>query len=272
MTRRRRLLALAAVVGMLALSGCLGLLTGGSVPDQRLDAEPPDGAYAWNESVDDDLNAHITVRDDATFSAVYAVDGDEIRLFRRDGLGGTNPLGVRAVRYRYPNGTVINGTQLRERGDVDQTRDEVVIELPGEGDVEGDRIAFSADSTPKRFALPAYVNGSYELVLPQNRRTSLPVFGDITPAPASTSIDDRGRQHIRWDEVDTDSVIVQFYLPQDVQIFGGVFAVFVVIAVGGLLYYRRQIDALRERREEMGLDVDVDDDDIGDDGPPPGMR
>ena len=272
MTKRRRLLALVALAGLLALSGCTGLLGGGSVSDDQLDAEPPGGEYAWNESVESDLDARITVREDATFSAVYAVDGGEIELFRRDGLGGQNPLSVRAVRYRYPNGTVITGTELRERGAVERTRDEVRIDLPGEGDVEGDRVAFSAESTPKRFSLPTYVKGSYEVVLPPNRRASLPVFGDVTPGRATTSIDDRNRLHVRWEEVERDSVIVQFYLPQDIRIFGGVFALLLLVGGGGLLYYRRQIDRLRERREEMGLDVDTDTDDIGDDGPPPGMR
>ncbi|MFC7068961.1 DUF5803 family protein [Halobaculum lipolyticum] len=270
--RWRRLLPVVALVALLSLSGCLGLLGGGSVPAEQLDAEPPGGTYAWDDSVDADLDAHITINEDATFSAVYAVNGSEVELFRRDGLGGTNPLDVRAVRYRYPNGTVINGTELQRRGAVEQTRDVVRIEFPGEGDVDGDRVAFTAGSTPKRFALPTYVQGSYEVVLPPNRRTSLPVFGDVSPGGASTSIDDEGRVHVRWDDVQTRSVIVQFYLPQDIQIFGVLFAVFAAIGGGGLLYYRRQIEALREQREELGLDVDTGDDDLGDDGPPPGMR
>jgi len=256
---------------MLALSGCLGFLGGGSVSDERLDQSPPGGEYDWNASVEPELDAHITVNDDATFSAVYAVNGSEIELFRRDGLGGTNPLEVRAVRYRYPNGTVINGSRLADRGAVDRTRDVVRIDLPGEGDVEGDRVAFTAGSTPKRFALPTYVDGSYEVVLPPNRRASLPVFGDVSPGGATTAVDGENRLHVRWDDVQRDSVIVQFYLPQDIQIFGGVFALLVAVGGGGLLYYRRQIDALREQREELGLDVDSDTDDVGDDGPPPGM-
>jgi hypothetical protein len=257
---------------MLSLSGCLGFFGGGSVSDERLDQAPAGGEYDWNESVDSELNAHITIHENATFSAVYAVNGSEVELYRRDGLGGTNPLNVRAVRYRYPNGTVITGSQLADRGAVDRTRDVVRIDFPGEGDIDGDRVAFTAGSTPKRFALPTYVQGSYEVILPPNRRTSLPVFGDVTPGGATTSVDDENRLHVRWDDVQTDSVIVQFYLPQDIQIFGAVFALFAVVGGGGLLYYRRQIDALREQRQEMGLNVDTDDDDLGDDGPPPGMR
>lgn len=272
MTRRRRLLAVAGLAVMLSLSGCLGILGGGSVSDERLDATPPGGAYDWNASVDADRDAHITIYENASFAAIYAVDGNEIELYRRDGLGGRNPLDVRAIRYRYPNGTVITGTELRERGAIEQTRDVVRITFPGEGDTEGDRVAVTAGSTPKRFALPTYVKGSYEVVLPPNREVSLPVFGDTSPGGATTSVDDADRLHVVWDDVQTNSVVVQFYLPQDVQIFGAVFAVFTVVGLGGLYYYRRQIEALREQREDLGLDVDTDTDDLDDDDPPPGMR
>lgn len=261
---------------MLALSGCTGLLGGGSVSDERLDAAPPGDGYAWNETAEagagNGTDAYVRVFGNATFSAVYGVDGGELELFRRDGLGGRNPLDVRAVRYRYPNGTVITGTELRERGAVERTRDVVRIDFPGEGDVDGDAVAFAAGSTPKRFVLPTYVKGSYEVVLPPNRRVSLPVFGDVSPGGASTSVDEEGRLHVVWDDVQTDSVIVQFYLPQDVQIFAGVFAAMALVGGGGLLFYRRQIEKLREQREELGLDVDTSGDDLGDDGPPPGMR
>ena len=41
------------------------------------------------------------------------------------------------------------------------------------------------------------------------------------------------------------------------------------VAVAGGVYYRREIRKLQEQREEMGLNVDVDQGD--DEGPPPGM-
>ena len=263
MTRRNRALAVAALVGLLALSGCLGLFGGGSVPDERLDQQP-DGAYAWNESVD----AHITVLRSSTFKAVYRVNGTQLTLYRPDGLGGRNPLDVRAVRYRYPNGTVINGSTLAERGEVTQSRDEVTITLPA--DVEGDRLAFTAGSTPKRFSLPTYVDGSYEVVLPPNREVSLPVFGQISPGGYETRTDEAtDRVHIRWQEVTADAVTVQFYQPGDLRLLGLLAALAGAVGVGGLLYYRRQIQELRELRREHGLDVDVDDDDRR--RPPPGM-
>lgn len=259
--RRRRLLALAAVVGMLALSGCLGFFGDDSVPAERLDEEPAGEGYAWNESAD----VHLTVQADSTFQGVYSMNGTELTLYRNDGLGGQNPLDVRAVRYRYPNGTVINGSTLAERGNVEETRDEVVITTPE----EGGELAFTAGSTPKRFSLPTYVDGSYEVVLPPDRRASAPVFGRIRPGGSETTVDDRNRAHITWEDVTTDRVLVQFYLQRDLTLFGGLVAVFSVVALVGLAYFRRKLRELREQREELGLDVDVEDDSGRD--PPPGM-
>ena len=43
-----------------------------------------------------------------------------------------------------------------------------------------------------------------------------------------------------------------------------------VVGVGGAFYYKRRIDELRRQREELGLDVDTEDNEFRDD-PPPGM-
>ncbi|WP_435125268.1 DUF5803 family protein [Halobaculum sp. D14] len=266
MTNRRRLAAAAALVGVVLLSGCLGVF-GGSVSDQRLDQEPAGGSYAWNQSAD----VHITVHTDATFEAVYTVNRSELTLYREDGLGGRNPLSVRAVRYRYPNGTVINGSTLQERGAVEQTRSAVVIRFPGTGDVEGDQVAFTASSSPKRFSLPTYVDGSYEVVLPPNRRVSMPVFGQVSPGDYDTRVDDAGRLHITWADVGAEHVVVQFYTMNDLRMLAALVGLLALIGGGGLLYFRYQIRELRRQREELGLDVDIEDDDFGRD-PPPGMR
>lgn len=263
MSRRNRVLALVALVGMLALSGCLGLF-GGGVSDQQLD-RAPEGTYEWNASVD----VHLSVLQSSTFKAVYRVNGSEMTLYRPDGLGGRNPLDVRAVRYRYPNGTVINGSTLAERGEITRNRDEVTVTVPR--DVAGDRLAFTAGSTPKRFTLPTYVDGTYEVVLPPGRRIDLPVFGQASPRGYETRVDEAtDRVHVVWDEpVTADSVTVQFYQPGDLRLLAGLVVVGLVVGAGGLLYYRRQIQQLRRFREEHGLDVDTDDDSGR--NPPPGM-
>lgn len=256
-----------AIILLLVLSGCTGVLGGGTVADERLDRTPPEGSYEWNTSAD----ARITIYENTSFTAVYDADGAEMRLFRRDGLGGRNPLSVESLQYQYANGTVINGTTLAERGEVRRTRGAVIVEFP-DGDVSGDKLAFTGESSPKRFALPVYVTGDYEVVLPPGRRVSLPVFGRVSP-PATTisEPDANDRVHVEIEDVEADTVVVQFYIPRDLQLLAGALLVAGLIAGGGLLYYLRQIRQLQAEREELGLDVDTDDDDFGRD-PPPGMQ
>lgn len=262
-TRRTR--AALALGVLLLLSGCTGLF-GGGLGEERLNQSPPGGDYEWNASAD----VHVTIHENTTFEGVYRAEGSKIELYRRDGFGGRNPLSARAIRYQYPNGTVINGSELAERGSVERTREAVIVEFPN-GDVSGDKVAFTAGSSPKRFALPVFVEGEYEVLLPPGRDATLPVFGRVSP-PADTfsEADENNRVHVGIDEVTTDSVIVQFYLPRDLRILAVILTIASVVAGGGIAYYLRQIKELRERREEMGLDVDTEDDDFGRD-PPPGM-
>ncbi|MEZ3144898.1 DUF5803 family protein [Halobaculum sp. MBLA0143] len=261
-TRRTR--GLIALVLLIALSGCLGGF--GGLDDSELDETPPGGSYEWNASAD----AHVTIHQNTTFEAVYDAEGEEVELFRRDGFGGRNPLSVSAIRYQYPNGTVIDGTTLAERGEVDQSRESVTVTFPA-GNVTGDKLGVTSGGSPKRFAIPTYVEGDYEVVLPPGRRASLPVFGRVSPpADRISSPDERDRVHITVSDVTTDSVVVQFYMPRDLRILAVVLAVGGLVAAGGVVYYLRQIRELRARREEMGLDVDTEDDDFGQD-PPPGM-
>jgi hypothetical protein len=258
---RRHLLALAGLALLALTAGCFGP---GDVSTDQLDQEPAE-PYAWET----DRDAHIVVQTDSSFRAVYNVSGTEgsVELFRRDGFGGRNPLNVRAVRYRYPNGTVITGSELQARGgSVDRSRETVTVTFPAGG--EGGKLAFTAGATPKRFSLPVFVEGSYEVVLPPDRRVDFPVFGTVSPRGSTTEVVD-GRTHIRWAEVTGRGITVQYYLQRDIPIFGGVAAVAIVVGLGGAFYYKRQIDELRELREEMGLDVEVEE---KDDGPPPGMR
>lgn len=257
----RRLLAAFALCALVFSSGCLGFFGSNSVPPERLDEAPPQ-PYAWNADVD----AHITVTENAQFQAVYRVNETTMTLYRRDGLGGRTPIPVSALRYRYPNGTVLTGSQFDERGgNVERTRDRVTVTVPSDGS-PGGKLAFTSESTPKRFSLPTFVEGSYEVVLPPNRRVEVPVLGSVSPGGAERSVDAQGRTHLRWSDVSARAVVVQFYLQRDLYIFGGLAAVLLVVGAVGSVYYQRRIAALRRRREEYGLDVD--DDDFGGGGPP----
>ncbi|RLM59455.1 hypothetical protein DVK02_01540 [Halobellus sp. Atlit-31R] len=264
---RRLLLAAGSLALLAVMSGCLGIGTG-PVPADRVDSDPA-AAYEWETN----RTVHITVQENTQFRAVMETNSSTTELFRRDGFGGTNPLSVQAVRYQYPNGTVVNGTEMREAGgEIRRTRDEMIVSLPADAPASGGKLAYTSGGTPKRFTLPTYVDGTYEVVLPPDRRIDFPIFGKVSPGGSEATIDGDSRVHIVWQEaVTAETVSVRYYLQRDLYVFGGIVALVGLVGIGGLLYYRRQIEQLRQQRTEMGMDVDTDDDEF-DDGPPPGMR
>jgi len=248
---RRLGLAVMAVVLLAVSAGCLGYITGGGeVSDERLDREPAE-PYTW----DTDRDGHLTLHTPSEVQAVYRVDANqELRLYQPAGIGQEEPLDISAVRFRYTDGTVISGTELRNRGRVEQTTDEVYVTAPDDG-----QLAFSASAMPRRLTMPVYVEGSYEVVLPDEYRLDFFLFGNVAPRGAETEIIDN-RVHVRWDEVTGNTILVQYYLDRDLYIFGGAVVVLLAIGTGGLYYYRRQIDRLHDVRVEMGLDTEDEDD------------
>lgn len=257
----RRLVLAGVVVALLTITaGCSALPFFGddSFSKERLDEEPPGGDYAWNET---DAKVTIWVLD-GQFKAIYDLNGTEqLELFRRD-FRSKYPLGIRAVQFRYPNGTVINGSQLSIR----KKNNNAVVTLP---DANGS-VALTADAENKHFRLPNYLAGSYEVVLPENMRIGIPIVGDVSPGGATVSQDDQGRVHIHWDDASAN-IAIRYYLQRDIYIFGGVLLLIFLLGGGGALYRYWQIQSLREVREEVGLDVDTEDDEF-DRGPPPGMQ
>ncbi|ATW89778.1 hypothetical protein halTADL_3076 [Halohasta litchfieldiae] len=250
---RRLGLAVVAVVLLLSTAGCLSYVTGGGeVSDERLDREPAQ-PYSW----DTDRDAQLTLHTTDEVQAIYRVDADQrLRLYQSTGLGTEGPLDISAVRFQYANGTVISGTELRDTpdGEVEQTPDEVYVTAPADG-----QLAFSADATPRRLSLPVYVEGSYEVILPEDYRIDFFLFGNTAPRGAASEIVDN-QVHVRWAEVTGPMVVVQYYLDRDLYVFGGAVVLLSLIGVGGLYYYRRQIDRLHDVRVQMGLDTEEDDD------------
>ena len=242
---RRLGLAVLVVLTLTLTAGCLDYVTGGGeISDDVLDAEPAD-AYDWET----DRNASLTLDTGSELQAVYNVSADQrLRLYQPTSIGQEGPLDISAVRFRYANGTIISGTELRDRGEIDQTPDEVYVTVPADG-----RLAFTAGATPRRLTLPVYVEGSYEVLLPEGSRMDFFLFSNTVPAGATTErVDNRVR--VTWENVESSSILVQYYQNNDLTIFGAIIGILSAIAVGGLYYYRRQIDRLHETRVEMGLD------------------
>jgi len=242
----RRLWLAAGLLAVLIVSGgCLDYVTdGGEISDDVLDAEP-EAAYDWET----DRNVTLTLDSGSQFRGVYNVSADQrLRLYQPTSIGQEGPLDISAVRFRYENDTVISGTELRARGGIDQTPDEVYVTVPADG-----QLAFTAGATPRRLTLPVYVEGTYEVVLPEGSRMDFFLFSNTVPSGGTTELVDN-RVRVTWEDVESSSILVQYYQNNDLTIFGGIIGVLSAIAVGGLYYYRRQIDRLHSTRTEMGLD------------------
>lgn len=265
--RRRQFLAVLALVALTLGAGCLGYITGGGeIDDATLDREPAE-PYAF----DTERDGLLVVTTEAEYRAVYNVsDREEVRLFRETGYGTEEPIELHALRVRYADGEVVNGSTFRSHGgEVEQTTDEVWVRFPADRDVV--QLAFTAPSTPKRLVARIPVEGSIEVVLPPDRRVDFFLFGNVAPGGYETEV--RGdRQHVVWDDFTGNQIIVQFYLQRDLGIFAVAFVVAAAIAVAGVYYYRRRIERLEEQRKEMGLDVEEEIDEYDDEDPPPGLR
>jgi hypothetical protein len=255
----RRFALAAAAIALLAVSaGCLGYATGGGeVTNETLDAEPP-----REYDFDTDRDAAFELSTDATYTVVYAVgDREELRLYRQTPYAGDQPLEFEAFRYQYPDGEVITGSEFRARGgEIERTTDETWIRFAD--DMANGNAAFSGAGSPRRFTTRAYVEGSYAVTLPPGFSTEFPIVGHVSPADHTVeTVGDRDR--VVWDEVTSGSVVVQSYREGDLVVFGVILLIGAVAAVAGTLYFRRQLEALRERRRDLGLGVYEDEDDDG---------
>lgn len=249
----RRYLALAALGLLVVLTGCL---TGGGPSDAQLNKN---ASYDWNTS------ANTTIElGGSSYTAVYRIDNDtKLSIFQRDAFGSRSPLPIRALQFQYPNGTVVNASAFEVNTNGERTR----LTLPN----RTGKVAFTVEQSGKQFNQEKFVKGSYEVVLPPNTDVGIPVLSHVVPGGYETETIG-GRTHITWEKVSGDTVVVEYYLDRDLLLFGGLFGILAAVAVGGALYYWRQIRSLEQRREEVGLDVDDEDDDPRDQGPPPGMR
>ncbi|SIR73866.1 DUF5803 family protein [Natronorubrum thiooxidans] len=255
----RRLVFAVLVVGLLVVGAGCSAFSGG-IPDEDLDRE-----QEYDDLRDSDADVAIDIEEgsltsNGEFRAVYDLeDTDELSLYRSN-IYSDQALEIHSVRYWYPNGTEVTGSEL----DIEQGDTSTDVRVPdGNGTV-----AFSGEAGRKTFSLPAYVEGSYEITIPEDHRTSNFLFGDVTPSGYEREIVD-DQERLTWDEVDS-TISLRYYLTRDIPLFIGLVATVAVIGGAGAAYYYRQVKRLRKQREEMGLDVELEDD--SDDGPPPGMR
>ncbi|PSP18819.1 hypothetical protein BRC62_02525, partial [Halobacteriales archaeon QH_10_67_13] len=126
-------------------------------------------------------------------------------------------------------------------------------------------VAYTAPRSGKSFSIPTFVEGSHRLDLPGNARVTIPLLSQVSPDGYDTTVRD-DRVVLRWSDPG-GGLSVRYYLVRDLYLFGGLTLVGVALAVGGTAYYLLGIHRAKQRRDEVDLDVEYDDD-----GPPPGMR
>jgi hypothetical protein len=280
----RRVLALAGLAVLLALSGCSALLGGGSINEGQLAADPG-VEYRWDADADARLDLYRN-----NYTAVYSVGNRStgsleepytIELYTRDTLGTDQPITPESLQLRYENGTVLRYAEvdgnvtlvLEENGtrtpvnesllSVDRTRRRTVVTLPVN---ESAQLAFVGQKNGKNVATPQFVTGSYEVYLPEGARVGVPLLSRTRPGGASSEIVD-GRVLVRWESVtNTPSAVVEYYLQRDLYLLGGLVGLTSIAGLVGGVYYYLQIRETVKRREEVGLDVETDDDS---DGPDP---
>jgi hypothetical protein len=252
MTGRRRLvLAVVGLLALIAISGCLS-------PVSDADLEE-DATYDWETNAS--ATYHIYTNN---YTAILDVNNrSSIELFLEDAFGSKQALPISALQFRYPNGTVVNESAFS----VETGRSKVMLDPPARNGT----VAFTVARSGPDFRTPVVVSGSHEVHLPPGRAISLPFISRAVPGNYTTRSADE-RVVLRWESVERNTILVSFYRNRDVLLFGGLGGIVLATGAIGLVYYRRQISKLESQREELGLDVDGEDDDPRDRGPPPGMR
>jgi hypothetical protein len=234
----RRLLAAVGLLVLVVSAGCLG---GPPAPSDEELAKDAD--YDW----DRDANVTITV-DGGQYHVVADVNNkSSVRLSQQGGFGGQNPVYVSAVKFRYPNGTVVGAEEI----DVSTSNSRTVVEFPADNGT----FAYTGNAGDRSLTVPVIVEGSHELVLPPGMRVSVPVFGVVEPAGYEKTIEDN-RVHVRWESLSGGTVSSKFYLQRDILLFGGIVGVLAAVAVAGVVYYRIHIRRLEDEREQSGLDLE----------------
>ncbi len=255
---RRLVLATIVVVALIGLAGCSMIF--GGISEEELDREQEyDDLRERNATAAIDIEGGSIIGD-SEFRAVYDLnETDELSMYRSS-LYREEALDIHSVRYWYPNGTELNGSEL----DIDQGRSSTEVRVPdGNG-----TLAYSGSAGSRTFQLPAFVHGSYELTTPEGSRTTNFLFGNVNPGGYDREVVD-DRERLDWEELDS-TLSVRYYQTRDIPLFVGLVGVVTVLGGAGIAYYYRQVKRLREQREELGLDVDIDDDDS--DPPPPGLK
>lgn len=254
----RRLLLGGLLVAVMALSaGCTGMFGSQPIDQERLNA-PAD--YDWSAP---ETDVYVDVAG-GQYQAIHAVSNrSSIAVYEFAELGEERPVDVSSVQFRYQNGTVVTVANTSSLS-VEKRDSRTVVSLPN----ETGQLAYTAPTAGGgSLQIPTAIDGgSYEMVLPPDTRVGNPLLGTVNPGYTESELID-GRLHLTWRDVSADSISVRYYLVRDMWLFLGVIAVASLVGIGLIGYVWLQIRGLVKKRERLGLNIDVSDDDSGG-GPP----
>ena len=235
---RRVFVAVLVLFVLITMAGCIGPFADDGLTDEDLDAP---ANYTWDSPYDGDIDV-----DTSAYHAVYHLDGTDTFELSRRGYYRQSPRDVEAVRYRFPNGTMLTGSEI----DIEQSSTATTITVPdGNG-----TLAFRGAASSRQVTIPALVEGSYRVTLPEDRRVQNFFISDVSPSNDESTIVD-GRQILTWDD-NSDTIRVQYHHWRDHYLFYGFLGMLGVITLIGLAYYRRELRRIARKREQTGLDID----------------
>lgn len=256
----RRLLAVLALASLVFLAGCSTFGGGGEVDEEDLLG---DREYDWESNAT--ATYDLSVSSDSFAAVVEITNQTSLDIYRTTAFRGDQEVSVSDLKFRFRNGTIVNATHAGLT--VTEGSDSTELGLPASNGT----VAWTAGRSGKQWSTPVFVEGSHQVHLPESTRVGAPFLSQTSPGPDRSTVED-DQMTLYWEELDSGSLTVRYYLVRDLYIFGGLAVVTLLLGIAGTAYYFREIRAAQQKREEVGLDVEYDDDDVGGDGPPPGMR
>lgn len=238
---RRRGFAMGGLVLLVVLAGCTSPF-GGGIDTGRADQEV---AYDWETTA----NTTLTVEGDRILAVYRLSNRSTVEIYGFQRFNNERPLDPIGVQFRYPNGTVVGPAAMN----FSTANSRTVIELPA----RDGQLGLVLPKTGKRVRTPVVVEGSHEVVLPENAHVQYYLLGRVVP-PADERVEEAdGRVHLRWSAISGDQLVVEYYLERDLVIFAAVLALAGLGILGGLVYFYLQLRTLRERRQQVAVDEDA---------------
>ncbi len=236
-----RIITIISVIAFLAvLAGCIGPFASSDIPADELDKE---ANYTWDSDADVTIDIEGSV-----YRAVYSLDGETTFELSTRSRRGSSPVDIEAVRYRFPNGTMLTGSQL----DISQSSSRTTIEVPdGNG-----TLAFTAETSSNRAVIHGLAAGSYRVDLPEGHRVGNFFLSAVSPSGYESELEG-DTQVLYWDEND-DDIYLDYYLSRDHYLFYGFLLSSGLVMAGGFVYYRRKINALARKRRRLSQRIETD--------------